>query len=655
VGGCHRAEPGKPRTAVVCPYLCIVNLPSNPGSASGASPNPSHSAAPVTAANATDSIARQIRFDRIALVHELTPLPMTLGLAFVAVIAGVVWGKAAAAAVVGWVLVKGLLLVVRVTEIRRFQRDPAARDRVDHWTWRFGFWMVLDGLSWTATVWLFMGSVADRSPIAGAMLLAGVVGVASLGLLTTGSHQRLSIAFQCSVLMPLMLYYALVGGIEGWGIVAAGVIYQGVLTLEARRAEVRHVEMLRLRYENAAIAEERALALARAQHSDQAKSRFLAAVSHEIRTPLNGILGITQLLQARSDAYALRRELDIVQRSGQHLHRVISDLLDLSQVEHGRLKIERAPFVLVDTVREVTDLLHPIALERALTLHVAFATDLPRVVLADAARLKQVLHNLLGNALKYTPEGSVVLSVSATPPMLRLAVRDTGRGIAAPQLEHIFDPFVQAHDDAGIDPARPGAAGIGLGLTISRQLARALGGDITVQSEVGVGSTFTFELHAPPVDMSGSAPGASGLSPARFSGRVLVVDDNEVNALVATAMLEGMGLAVVRANDGVDALERMRRQHFDAVLMDLQMPRMGGIEATRTWRAEERGPRLPIIALTANASPRDREACLDSGMDGYLSKPFEQEQLAELLSAHLLPARLSIEALGSTTTVSGPG
>lgn len=608
---------------------------------------PAQPEAPTPSADAAASIDRQIRFDRIALVYELTPLPLLLSVAFVAVVAAVVWGKANAVTVIGWVLVKLLLVLVRTTEPGRFRRDPKARDRTDYWTRRFGVLMVIDGLAWSAPVWLFMPSVAAQSAIASAMLLAGVVGVASLGLFTTFSHQRLAIAFQCSVLFPLMLYYALVGGIDGWGIVASGIIYQGVLIMEARRAEARHIEMLRLRYENAAIAEDRALALARAQHSDQAKSRFLAAVSHEIRTPLNGILGITQLLQTRADAFAVRRELDIVQRSGQHLHRVIGDLLDLSQVEHGRLNVQRAPFVLIDTVREVTDLLHPIALERALTLHVAFAPDLPRVVLADAARIKQILHNLLGNAIKYTPEGSVVLSVSATPPMLRLAVRDTGRGIAPEQLEHIFDPFVQGHDAASADPARPGAAGIGLGLTISRQLARALGGDITVQSQVGVGSTFTVELHAPPVDLGGAAENATA-SPPRFSGRVLVVDDNDVNALVATGMLERMGLAVKRAHDGVDALERMRANHFDVVLMDLQMPRMDGIEATRIWRTEERGPRLPIIALTANASPRDREASLDSGMDGYLAKPFELDQLAELLAMHLLPARLESEAVAAS-------
>lgn len=428
----------------------------------------------------------------------------------------------------------------------------------------------------------------------------------------------------------------------GWSIVASAVVYYAVLAMEARRAERRHVETLRLRYENAAIAEERALAQARAEHSDRAKSRFLAAVSHEVRTPLNGILGVTQLLRTQSDTAAFRRELEIIHRSGHHLLRVIGDLLDLSRVEYDRMVIDHAPYAVVQAVRDVTDLLQPNAHERALALQVSFATALPPRLVGDAARIKQVLHNLVGNAIKYTRQGSIVVSVSHRDDRLRVAVRDTGDGIAADDLAEIFDPFVQT----GPGEAAGRRLGTGLGLTIARQLARAMGGDITVSSEPGQGSTFVFEVDAPVA----GAPADGIAEPERalpaFSGRVLVVDDNEVNAVVASAMLDRMGLDVEVAVDGGDALSRLRAQAFDLVLMDLQMPRIDGKTATRIWRAEERGPRLPIVALTANASDEDRAACLASGMDDYLAKPFDLMALARILGAHLSPARDAPPATG---------
>lgn len=583
-------------------------------------------------------IEDKIRYDRLALLYDLTPQPVAAGLAFVAIVVLLCWGHAGTTTLLAWAALKLGLALVRCTETRRFRADPRAASRLAHWTQRYVALMLLDAASWSAMVLLFIDQV---DPMTAACLLAGVVGVASFGMFTTFSHFRISVAFQIAALGPMAGYYAWLGGITGWSILAAAVVYFLALAMEARRSQTRYIESLRLRYENAAIAEERALALARAEHSDQAKSRFLAAVSHEVRTPLNGILGVTQLLRAQPETAAIRRELEIVHRSGHHLLRVIGDLLDLSRMEYGRVVIVTAPYTVVETVRDVTELLLPIAKERALTLHVAFAPGLPARVIGDAARIRQVLHNLIGNAIKFTRDGSVVVSVSHADRRLSVSVRDTGDGIAPEDLAVIFDPFVQGGTKAGQ------RLGTGLGLTIARKLAQAMGGDITVESEPGRGSTFIFTVAAP---LAGDADAeASGEQPSipRFSGRVLVVDDNEVNALVATAMLERMGLATEVARDGNEALARMHERHFDVVLMDLQMPWLDGATATRRWREKERGPRLPIIALTANASEADQQASLASGMDDYLAKPFQLDDLARVLSAHLMPGRQA-QDLGET-------
>lgn len=575
-------------------------------------------------------IEEKIRHDRLSMLYELTPQPVAAGLAFVAIVVLLCWGLANTATLLAWAAVKFGVALVRCTETRRFRSDPRSAARLSHWTRRYVALMLVDASSWSAMVLLFIDQV---DPMTAACLLAGVVGVASLGLFTTFSHFPVSVAFQTAALAPMAGHYAWAGGVTGWSITAAAVVYCLVLALEAHRAQARFIESLRLRYENAAIAEERALALARAEHSDQAKSRFLAAVSHEIRTPLNGILGVTQLLRSQPETAAIQRELEIVHRSGHHLLRVIGDLLDLSRMEYGRVVIVHAPFAVVDTVRDVTELLQPVAQERALTLHVGFAPGLPPRVIGDAARVRQVLHNLIGNAIKYTRDGSVMVSVSHADRRLSVAVRDTGEGISPEDLALIFDPFVQGSGKAGQ------RLGTGLGLTIARQLAVAMGGDITVTSEPGQGSTFVFTVVAPPAEEAAREEPSFEASIPRFSGRVLVVDDNEVNALVATAMLERMGLATEVARDGAEALARMQALHFDAVLMDLQMPRLDGATATRHWREQERGPRLPIIALTANASEADHRASLEAGMDDYLAKPFEVHELALVLSAHLMPGR----------------
>ena len=350
-----------------------------------------------------------------------------------------------------------------------------------------------------------------------------------------------------------------------------------------------------------------------------------------MRTPLNGIVGMSELMRDEATSDTLRHRAGVVLHSAEHLHRVISDLLDLSRLEFDRLRLELAPFDAAQSLLEVTELLTPLAAERGLRLRTVLPEAPLGLVMGDASRVKQVLHNLLGNALKFAGQGEIVVTLAREPAGLMFEVRDHGPGVPESQRATVFEPFEQGSDDA--ETQRQGA---GLGLSISRRLARAMGGDVTLTPAVPHGAVFTFSLQAAPA--AAQAPLQAAPPVPRLRGRVLVVDDNEVNALVAQAMLARLGLQVESAADGLLALDALSRERFDAVLMDCRMPQLDGWQATRRWRKLERGRRLPIIGVTANVSTEDRRQCLDAGMDAHLGKPFHIAELAAVLQRHLAPA-----------------
>jgi signal transduction histidine kinase/ActR/RegA family two-component response regulator len=582
----------------------------------------------------TPDTGSQVAFDRIQTLYELTPPPVLAGMGFAVLVALMMAPGAPAGLTWGWLALKLLMGTLRILDAWLFRRHASRRAPVGHWLARYLVLMAIDAISWGVMAVIFMPYAHG---IAATVLLAGAVGVASVGVFTTFTHLSASLSYLFSVLTPIMVDQLSIGARDNLLTAGALVIYFGVLAFEAWRSEKRQIEMLRLRYQNASIAEQRRQALALAEHSSVAKSRFLAAVSHEMRTPLNGILGMAQLLRGQLADPRQVQQVEVMRRSARHLQNVIADLLDLSSIEFGRLEIAHEPFGVAETVREVNDLLAAIALEKGLGFELHLAQPLPQRVRGDASRVKQVLHNLLGNAIKFTPAGGRVrLEVAAEPPGLRFSVHDNGQGIAPSEVERIFDAFAQA----GEAPAR--RAGTGLGLTISRQLARAMGGDVRFEPAAGGGAVFHFTIAAAPApDDADAAEPEWPPSRFRLAGRVLVVDDSPVNALVACGMLERFGLSAEVAEDGEQALQRLRAGAYDAVLMDCQMPGIDGYEVTRRWRAEEAQAgrrRLPVIAVTANAVAGDREQCLAAGMDDYLAKPFDQNELGLLLQRHLARA-----------------
>jgi signal transduction histidine kinase/ActR/RegA family two-component response regulator len=389
---------------------------------------------------------------------------------------------------------------------------------------------------------------------------------------------------------------------------------------------------------------DRALAAARdaAEAASRAKSSFLANTSHEIRTPLNGLLGVARLaMQNGLDEERRRQYLVQIFDSAHSLSAIISDILDLSKIEAGKIALETVPFGLRDTLVSVHDAYQSLAEAKGLDLVLAIDAGVPTTVLGDPVRVRQILANFVTNGLKFTERGRVRIHASKTPAgSVRLAVSDTGPGIPADTQERLFLPFSQADDST---TRRYG--GTGLGLSICRELAHLMGGEVGVQSVPGAGSSFWAELPLQEADPADSEHGTLDPHVDRLRGaRVLMVEDNPVNMMIAVAMLEQWGMEVTQATDGrmaLDAVDLASREgrRFDAVLMDVQMPRMGGHEATRELRKRFSADELPIIALTAAALVSEREQALAAGMNEFLTKPIDAMKLRETLSQAIAARR----------------
>lgn len=406
----------------------------------------------------------------------------------------------------------------------------------------------------------------------------------------------------------------------------------------ALRQHVRDLEAARNALQEQAT--QLAVARDRAEAGARAKSEFLATMSHELRTPMNGVLGMAQLLlhTPLSDEQAAR--VHALRKSGEALLRIINDVLDFSRMEAGKLTIEAQPFDLYQLLEDVRETLATAADVVGLALEVDVSPTCPRHVMGDEGRVRQVLFNLVGNAIKFTDRGRVLLRAEASDvpddKSIRLHVTDTGIGMSPATLARLFAPFTQ-----GDGSATRKHGGSGLGLSISKGLVELMGGSLAVTSAVGEGTHFTVTLPLPAAaapapardatgrDHTAVAAGAAlrtGLEPRGV--RVLVAEDNMINQVVAVSLLAHLGCTVDVAADGMEAVRRWSEGAFDLILMDCQMPEMDGYEATRRIRAAEAGERrIPIVALTANAMREDRDACLAAGMDDHIAKPVTEESL----------------------------
>jgi two-component system, sensor histidine kinase and response regulator len=410
----------------------------------------------------------------------------------------------------------------------------------------------------------------------------------------------------------------------------------------SQRALLEHQESLEKRIKDRT--DQLEDAMRSAQAASQAKSDFLANISHELRTPMNGVIGMLDMALDRDLSPELTEQIQTAQSCAYALLSLLNDILDLSKIEAGMMTLEKLPFDFRGLLADCIKTHQPKAAQNSVSLAAEVTPDVPRQIVGDPLRIRQIIANLVSNAVKFTEHGSVTVRVGGefTRPgefTLRITVQDSGTGIPADKLLSIFDKFTQAD---GSVSRRFG--GTGLGLAITRSLTELHGGDIQVDSELGRGSTFTVTLRCEAdagigalqkTNMLEQAP--SMPAPSGSSARILVVEDNHVNQKVVTAVLRKRGFAIELANDGQEALHKLEHSAaFDLVLMDVQMPVLDGLEATRLIRKEPRWSALPIIAMTAHAMNGDKERCLEAGMNGYISKPVHPALLLSTVDEYLL-------------------
>ena len=527
-----------------------------------------------------------------------------------------------------WLAAKLLVAGLRIALAAAYARSGQDSSDWQRWQTAMLALLVADGAVWGLAGWQLMG---EPLPVAalGVAALDGVSCVATFGL-------QVRLAATAAYVVPILLPTALglmyrsdgVAALAGLGqLLLAGL---ALLTARATSRQLGAAMLLRLQAEQLVREKDEALALAREQSAE--RTRFMAKVSHELRTPLHGMLGLSRLLHLESRDPVVSHRLELIESSGTHLLELINDLLDVSRINDGQFALNPKPFDLSLQLDQVAEVFSLRAADKGLGFELTNSLPRPCWVMGDAARLRQVLHNLLGNAVKFTHQGQIRLIAEAgdRADQVRLAVHDSGEGISADDLSRIFVPF---HQGGGQRPTD----GVGLGLTIAREIAIAMGGDIAVQSRPEQGSCFEFTAHLPPIKASAQpSPADAEAASHRLPRLVLVAEDDDVNALIVEAFLSGLGVRSERVPDGKQAVRRALREteRPDAVLMDCRMPVMDGLAATAEIRRQERTlglPRLPILALTATATAAERAACLAAGMDQVIDKPFTVQQLVRAL------------------------